>query len=202
MLDTVYNNPLIAGAAGVTVIAGGCISLGNALLLTLLMLLLLPLVGMIAAVDRERVSSSLRPAMYCAITAVTVFLFSLLANAVSDGSFENLGIFGPLVAVDSLVLAATNEDAPYVSVREAVWSSVGCAAVFAVIAFPVAFVREMFGNGTLFGGWLGFDGFDALKDPFAGFILCALALAGFRAVLDRISEKPAADNRRMGGGRR
>ena len=186
MLDAVFDNPLVAGAAGVTLIAGGGISLGNALVLTLLMAAQLPLVGIIAAFERERMKPELRPAFYCAMTAVVTLLLSLLLELIAKGSVENLGIYAPLVAVDALVLSATAEDAPYVTPREAAWEALGYIIVFAAIAFPVALVREIIGNGSIFGGWLGFNGLEALRHPFAGFILCGLALAGLRAILTKL----------------
>jgi len=202
MLDAMMDNPIVAGAAGLTLIAGGCVRMGNALVLILLMVLLLPLVGILSAIERERISPTLRPAFYCAVTAVTVFLFSLMIEGIARGSVENLGIYGPLLAVDSLVLCRTAEDSPYVTPREAFWEALGYAAVFAIIALPAALIREILGNGTLFGGFLGFGGFEALRSPFAGFIICGFALAAYRAVIVHRSNMEQRSSRSAEGGRR
>lgn len=180
--ESFRDNPLVTGAAGATLIAAGCTTLSGALILSLFMLVNLPLVGLIACRERESVSPWLRPALYAAIPSVAVFLLSLLLDNVFRGSVTSLGIYAPLAAMNGLVLHRTWPDARILLPEEAVIDSLACALCFALIALPVAFVRELLGSGTLFGIPLGISGTDALQTPFFGFILCGLLIGLFRAL--------------------
>lgn len=178
-------NPILSTAAGAVLIAGGCATLGNAVVLSIIMLLMLPLIGFVSAVEMESIQAERRYAAYCAIAAGGVFLISLVVDNIVIGCVEALGIFAPLAAVNSLVLARTSEDAPILTRREAVVEGVACAIIFACIALPVGLVRELLGSGSIGGAWLGWGGNNIFKSPVAGFILCGFAIAIIRKITDK-----------------
>lgn len=187
----IRQNPILSTAAGAVLIAGCCTTLGNAVVLSIIMLIMLPLIGFISAVEMERFQPERRYAAYCAIAAGAVFLISFIVDNIVIGCVEALGIFAPLVAVNSLVLARTSEDAPILTRREAVVEGVACAIIFMCIALPVGLVRELLGSGSIGGGWLGFNGNSVFNSPFAGFILCGFAIA----IIRKITDKPERINR-------
>lgn len=185
-------NPLTAAAAGASIIAGGCTTLGNAVVLCIMMLIILPLMGLISAIEMERIRYEMRLAAYCGISAMLVFVLSLIIDSAVLGSVESLGIFAPLTAFSSLVLARTADDAPILTKREAVHEGFAYAAVFAMTALPVGLIREIVGSGRIFGGWLGFSGTTAFTEPWMGFILCGLVIAVIRRVTDKPDRRAAA----------
>ncbi len=178
-------NPLLTAAAGTAIIAGGCTTAGNALVLSIMMAVILPLMGLVSAIEAERIRYEVRLAAYCGISAMLVFVLSLIIDTVVLGSVEAIGIFAPLAAFSSLVLARTADDAPILTKREAVFEGLACAAVFALTAMPVGIIREIVGSGKLFGGWLGFSGTDIFTEPGMGFILCGLVIAIIRRATDK-----------------
>lgn len=180
--ESFQDNPLLTGAAGATLIAAGCTTLSNALILSLFMLVNLPLAGVIACKERERMDSRLRPALYAAVCSATVFLLSLLLDNVFPDSVTALGIYAPLAAMNGLVMHRTWQDARILLAGEAVVEGLACALCFALIALPVAFVRELLGSGTLLGSPVGLNGAEALQSPFFGFILCGMLIALVRAL--------------------
>ncbi len=178
-------NPLLTSAAGVTLIAGGCTTLGNAVVLSVMMLVLLPLMGFISALEQDRLRPEKRLAAYCAIAAGVVLVLSLIIDGVVLGSVEALGIFAPLAAMSSLVLARASDDAPILTRREALLEGLAYAAVFALAALPVGLVRELAGQGRILGGWLGFSGVEIFQKPWMGYLLCGLVTAAIRRATDR-----------------
>ncbi|MBQ4313490.1 MAG: hypothetical protein IJC18_04690 [Clostridia bacterium] len=186
--DALVSNKLLISAAGVNLIAGACISLTNACILAVMMAALLPLVGYLSVSESSRLSRDSRPALYCAITTGVVFALSLLFDLILPYGISEMGIFAPLVAFDSLVLYRIADDAPILTRREAAYEGLSCAIVFAAIAIPVAFVREIIGGGSFFGAYLGFSGVSSLQMPFAGFILCGIAIAVYRAIAAKRAE--------------
>lgn len=178
--DSFRDNPLVAGAAGATLIAAGCTSMTGAVILSLFMLVNLPLVGVIACREQERIDPRRRPAFYAAVTCSAVFLLSILIDSLFRGSVSGIGIYAPLAAMNGLVMHRTWPDARILLVREAVVEGLACAVCFGALALPVAFIRELLGAGSLFGIPLGLNGIGELQNPFFGFILCGFFIALLR----------------------
>lgn len=188
ILHTLRSNPLAAGAAGATCIIGACVSIANALVLTAMLAVLLPLIAFISSVERERLGKIVRPAFYCFISALTVFLLSLFLDlTVAEGCVEALGIYAPLLAFDGLVLARTAEDAPLLTVRESLTESITTVICAAVIAIPIGAVREIFAVGKLFSKPV--ETGSVFSNPFFGFILCGFLLAAFRAAITHFAKE-------------
>ncbi len=180
--ETFCENPLVTGAAGATLIAGGCTTLTGAMVLSVFMLFCLPIVGAIACREQESMDARRRPAFYAAVTSAVVFALSLLLDTIFRDSVTGVGIYAPLVAMNGLVMHRTWPDARILLTREAVVEGIACALCFAIIALPVAFIRELLGGGALLGIPLGMEGISELQLPFIGFILCGLFIALFRAL--------------------
>lgn len=178
--DSFRDNPLVAGAAGATLIAAGCTSLTGAVILSLFMLVNLPLVGIISCREQESIDPLRRPAFYAGVTCTAVFLLSVLIDSIFRGSVSGIGIYAPLAAMNGLVMHRTWPDARILLVREAVVEGLACAVCFGVLALPVAFIRELLGAGSLFGIPLGMSGISELQNPFFGFILCGFFIALLR----------------------
>lgn len=176
------DNPLLTGAAGATLIAAGCTTLSGALILSLFMLVNLPLVGLVACKERESIDPKLRPAFYTAMTCASVFVLSIILDNLFPGSVSSLGVYAPLAAMNGLVMHRTWPDARILLPREAVVEAMACGLCFALIALPVAFVRELLGGGALLGFEVGLNGAEALQSPFFGFILCGLVIGLIRAI--------------------
>ena len=72
---------------------------------------------------------------------------------------------------------------------ETVTDALALTAVFALIALPVALIREILGSGELFGISLGFKGNSVFLLPFMGFILCGYLMALVRKMLSLFEGK-------------
>ena len=186
------NNPLLSAASGAALAAGGCTTPLSALVMCLIMAAVLPLLGYISAVERERIRPERRMAAYCAAAAAAVFVLSLILDSIVLGCVEAMGVFVPLMAVDPLVLSRTAPDAPILTRREACLEGLACALAFALTALPVGLIRGLLGSGELFGLWLGFAGNSVFARPFIGFILCGLILALLRRLMAQ-PERVSAD---------
>jgi len=183
--ESFRENPLVTGAAGASLIAAGCTTLSGAMILSLFMLVCLPLVGVLACREKESIDSRRRPAFYAAVTCAAVFALSILLDSIFPNSVSGIGIYAPLAAMNGLVMHRTWPDARILLPGEAVVEGAACALCFAVIALPVAFIRELMGAGELMGIHLGLSGISELQYPFFGFILCGLFIGIFRALFGR-----------------
>ena len=177
--DAFRRNPMLVTAAGANLIAGGCITLSNGVIMTVILLVLLPLAGLAAAARKSGTSQRTRPAVLAAAAAVIMLAIALACNAVSAGSANALGVFLPLTALDTLVFFRVVRSTPEMTAAESLAAGAGTACAFALIALPAAFLRGLLGGGIVF-GTRAFDGISALQSPFFGFVICGAALAIFR----------------------
>lgn len=169
-------NPITVGAAGINLIAGGCVTMSGSVILSIMMLALLPLVGAVAAFEDGRLSKAVRPAVYALLGGGVALLVAMICERVSTGCVDRLGIYLPLAALDTLVFVRLSDEAPRLTIAEGFVSGAGTACCFAVLAMTISFVRELFGAGAIFGKYL-FSAYPSLQSPYFGFILCGLALA-------------------------
>lgn len=183
--SSLRSNPLLTGAVGATCIAGACVSLSNALVLIAILAFLLPVVGVLSSAQGEHFGSLIRPAFYCVVSGVIVFLISLfIDNVIADGSVLRLGIYAPLLAVDGLVMARTDEDSPILTARESLTDSFTVLACAAFVALPVGIIRELLITGRLFSRVAQTD--SPFARPFFGFLLCGFMLALLRVISEKI----------------
>lgn len=183
-ITSFFRNPLIMTAAAANLIAGGCITLSNGVVMSLLIIVLLPLVGALATVENGRFSKTARPAVYALICAVVMFLVSLACNSAVRGSADALGVFLPLTVLDTTVFMRLAQTSSLNTLGEGLAAGAGTACAFAAVALPAAFIRGLLGGGLFFGN-RAFDGISALQSPFFGFILCGFALVLFKSIAAR-----------------
>ena len=171
-----FCNPLVLAASGINLIAGACVTMSNAIVLSIIMLVLLPVVGLVASLEDRRLSPAVRPAVYAVISVAVTIMLAVLCNTVVSQSADALGVFLPLAALDTVVFVRISDEAPSFAPLNSMAAGLGTACSFASLALPTALIREFFGGGSIFGKYV-FDGVEALQRPFCGFILCGFALA-------------------------
>lgn len=176
-----FRNPLLVTAAGANLIAGGCVTLSNGVIMSLLLIVTLPLAGVFAVLENGRFSKTVRPAVYAAICSVIMFLISLACNAIVGGSADALGVFLPLTALDTMVFMRLVQTTPLDTIGEGLAAGAGTACAFAAAALPAAFIRGLIGGGIFFGSYV-FEGIPALRSPFFGFILCGFIIVLFKRI--------------------
>lgn len=181
-LSAIRENPVLLKAAGIAPIAGAAISGGNALALLLLVTVLLITVGIVSAIDGDRLTQPLKTVIYAIITIVVLFFFSFVLGMIFEGFIDRLGVYAPLLAFNSLVFTRTEEDSPILSTGESVTDALSLTFSFAALVFPAALVRELLGYGTLFGLRIFYGGNQVFLYPFFGFILCGFILAALRKI--------------------
>lgn len=88
-------------------------------------------------------------ALVCSATLSTVsFMVLQIAFASMTGS---MGLYGPLIVVSSLILSRAGTFAPEHGVRAALADSIGMGIGYLIALLLIGALRELLGNGTLFG---------------------------------------------------
>ena len=171
-------HPMLLHAAGVATIAAACTNAGNALALTLIMLLLCVGMSVVYMYERGEYRQPMRSVVYLVPSALLACGCGMLLNAASPVCADSIAMYLPVAAADSLVLARLQPDAPFVSPSRALPEALGLWWMYAVMALPIGALRELLASGTLFGLRVFFNvGAQRLTLPFAGFLLLGFGLA-------------------------
>ncbi len=182
--NSLLSSPMLIRASGAATIAGAAISGANALILSFIVLSLLMAVGLTTILDGDRLVYPVKPLVYTSVSVCTLFCLLIIIKQIFPEQINNMGVYAPLLAFNSLVLCRSEDDAPLLLSTETVTDALALAAIFALIAFPVAIVREVLGSGKIFGFELGFEGNSAFLLPFFGFILTGFCISIVRNVMN------------------
>ncbi len=95
--------------------------------------------------DKVRIPS------YIVVIATFVSILELLMKAFTPGMYATLGLFIPLIVVNCIVLGRAEAFANKNSVGDSALDGIGIGLGFTIALTIIGLVRELLGNGSLFG---------------------------------------------------
>ncbi|MCX8129810.1 MAG: electron transport complex subunit E [Clostridia bacterium] len=105
----------------------------------------------VISLTRKLIPDKVRIPAYITIIAGFVTIVQLLLKAYLPSLDKALGIYIPLIVVNCIILARAEMFASKNSVFMSVMDAVGMGAGFTLALMAIGSMRELFGNGTLFG---------------------------------------------------
>ncbi|WP_286265244.1 NADH:ubiquinone reductase (Na(+)-transporting) subunit D [Thalassotalea atypica] len=184
----VDNNPIALQVLGICSALAVTSSMANALVMTLAVTLVTAFSNLFISIIRNQIPSSVRIIVQMAIIASLVIVVDQVLKAFSYQLSKELSVYIGLIITNCIVMgraeAFAMKEAPGVSF----WDGIGNGLGYGVILLAVAFVRELFGFGNLFGyevlpliqndGWYMANGFLVL--PFSSFFIIGLLIWAIR----------------------
>ncbi|MGE4292422.1 MAG: electron transport complex subunit RsxE [Desulfovibrio sp.] len=156
----------------------------NGLGMGLAVVFVLTLSNLIVSLLRNLIPSKVRIACFILIAASLVVTVELLMQAYAYPLYQKLGIFVPLIVVNCIILgraeAFASKNPPLASVADALGMGLGFTMSLTVLGC----IRELFGNGTVFGlqfSWDSFQPFSIMVQAPGAFICLGLILAAMNA---------------------
>ncbi|MFQ3194158.1 MAG: Na+-transporting NADH:ubiquinone oxidoreductase subunit D, partial [Colwellia sp.] len=160
----------------------------NALVMTLAVMLVTGFSNLFISLIRNQIPSSVRIIVQMVIIASLVILVDQVLKAFSYQLSKELSVFIGLIITNCIVMgraeAFAMKEKPGVSFLDGIGNGLGYGAVLMVVAF----FRELFGFGTLFGfevftlvqndGW--YQGNGLLVLPFSSFFIIGLIIWAIR----------------------
>ena len=134
------------------------------------------------------IPKQVRISVYIVIIATFVTVVDYVLLAAVPAIHKELGAFIPLIVANCLILGRQEAFASKHSVKFAVMDAIGMAAGFLLAMFALGSVREILGEGKLFGVSLFGDNFEPwviMILPPGGFITLGLLLLFFNWVTER-----------------
>jgi len=184
----VDNNPIALQVLGVCSALAVTSSMQNALVMTIAVMLVTGFSNLFISLIRNQIPSSVRIIVQMAIIASLVIVVDEVLKAFSYQLSKELSVFIGLIITNCIVMgraeAFAMKEKPGVSFLDGIGNGLGYGAVLIVVAF----FRELFGFGTLFGyevfslvqngGW--YQGNGLLVLPFSSFFIIGLIIWAIR----------------------
>jgi len=184
----VDNNPIALQVLGICSALAVTSSMANALVMTLAVVFVTAFSNLFISIIRNQIPSSVRIIVQMAIIASLVIVVDQVLKAFSYQLSKELAVFVGLIITNCIVMgraeAFAMKEKPGVSFLDGIGNGLG----YGFILMTVAFIRELFGFGTLFnveilpliqnGGWYQANGLLVL--PFSSFFVIGLIIWAIR----------------------
>jgi len=105
----------------------------------------------IVSLARKLIPNNIRIPVFIVIAATFVCIVEMLMQAYSPDLYKALGIFVPLIVVNCIILGRAEAFASKNPVLHSISDGVGMGLGFTINLIIVSSIREMIGNGSIYG---------------------------------------------------
>ena len=151
-------NPVLVQVLGMCSTMAITTSFFNGLGMGVAVLVILTLSNVIIAAIRKIVPDKIRIAMFIVVIAGFVTIVDLCIQAFVPALAESLGVFIPLIVVNSIILGRAESFSYKNGVVASFWDGIFQGIGYTVVLLIMCIIREFLGAGTFGGGILGVDG--------------------------------------------
>jgi electron transport complex protein RnfE len=144
---------------------------------------------------RNFIPDKIRIPSFIIVICTFVTMVQMFMNAFLPSLYQSLGIFLPLIVVNCIILARAEAFASKNPVLHSAVDGIGMGIGFTIALTLIGSIRELLGNGTLFGNQVFGSGYQPmllLILPAGGFIVFGLLLAVFNAISMRGNKRKEA----------
>lgn len=168
----------------------------NALTMGLSVLFVITMNNIVVSFTRKLVNPKVRVPIYITSIATIVTVVQLLLQAFFPLLYKSLGIYLSLIVVFAIILARAEVFASKNKVIPSLFDGLGMGSGFALAMLSIGIIRELLGNGTIFGIRLLGDWYNPaliMILPPGAFILIGYMVAGYKIIIQK------ADSRKVQG---
>ena len=179
-------NPTFVLMLGICPLLGTTTSALDGMGMGLATLFVLILSNIAISLIKNLIPSTVRLPAYIVVVASFVSVLQLLMEAYTPALYETLGVFIPLIVVNCIIFARAEMFASKNNVFDSALDGLGMGLGFTLSLTLLGVIRELLGNGSLF-GWKFLAG-----DGILIFVLAPgafLAMAYLLAIFKKISTK-------------
>ncbi len=184
--SALIKNPLLFEAIGLCPVVAIAHSLKLAVFLAIVTAIEMIVCEVLASKLLKNVRRYWRVALYVLFGVIVIFPTMYAVGRFSSDLSANFGVYLPLMAVNSLVALHCERVAVKNDVKNSFIDAVSSSLSYGVVAILVGFLRELFGNGTIWGVDLNLlVKIPAFLMPFGGLIILGFLAAGLKAFISR-----------------
>lgn len=178
-----FNNPVFIQGMGLATLIVPATSLKNALIIAIMLALILTPTRIIAALLSRIISFKFKVVIYT-LTASAIYIpaFYLISWLFDTQSLAPVGLYTTLLVIEPLIIkkhSTQSQELVSAAFIKGVQTTIGYIAIL----FLVAIIREILGNGTIYGTRIFEEPFlPILLTPVGGFILLGLMAAFWKGL--------------------
>lgn len=175
-------NPLLIYGLSVVTAVMTTTSLNSAVSVCVALVIMMIPTTITALILGDKLLPEIRFAVYTLMSSLAYIPAVMAVKALFPQSVAALTIYLPLLAVNELVVLRADRYAKKRSVGFALADTAGCIISFILTMLFIAFIRELFGSGTLFGYKVLKQSNPEVLLPFMGFIIAGFSAALFKHI--------------------
>lgn len=164
-------------------------NLMNAITMGALVTIVTLLSNTIISLLRKVIPDSVRIPSYIIVIATLVTILGMFMEAYMNDMYKTLGVFIPLIVVNCIIFARAEGFAKNNSVGYAALDGLSMGVGYTFALFCMAFVRELFGLGTLFGQQIWDFKIKFFQEAPGSFMTLALLIAAYTVVMQAIKNR-------------
>lgn len=182
--SALIQNPVLFEAIGIAPIAAIAVSLKTAIILAVASCLELVIIELFTCLALKKVKSYFRMPVYAALgMLINLPVFMFFAKFTPNEAL-NVGIFLPLLAVNSLIALHCERFAVKNKMKDTFVDAISAAAGYAFVLLLVGTAREILGSGTIYSIDLHLPvQLSGLLAPFGGLLLVGFLAAAVKALI-------------------
>lgn len=179
-------NPLLVLVLGTCPALAVTTSVENGLGMGAAVIFVLTLSNIVISALRKVIPSAVRIPAFIVVIASFVTMVDLVMEAFANDLHRSLGVFIPLIVVNCIILARAEAFASKEGIGRSALDGLGMGLGFTVALALMGGIRELLGNGTLFGAAVLGEGLKASPAlvmilPPGGFLTLGLIMAAMQA---------------------
>lgn len=184
--SALIKNPLLFEAIGLCPVVAIATSLKSALFLALLTAIEMVVCEVLASLLLKNVRRYWRVALYVLFGVGIIFPTTYVTNRFLPEISINLGVYLPLMAVNSLIALHCERIAVKKSVKDSLIDALSASISYGVVTILTGVIREILANGTLAGIELNIPvKFPGLAMPFGALIILGFMAAALKAFINK-----------------
>lgn len=184
--SALIKNPLLFEAIGLCPVVAIATSLKSALFLALLTAIEMIVCEVLASLLLKNVRRYWRVALYVLFGVGIIFPTTYVTNRFLPEISINLGVYLPLMAVNSLIALHCERIAVKRSVKDSLIDALSASISYGVVTVLTGVIREILANGTLAGIELNMPvKFSGLAMPFGALIILGFMAAALKAFINK-----------------
>ena len=177
-LGAFVHNPVLTQAIGICTIAAIFTTLRISLAMSLILGALLIINELLASLVLKKLSRWLRISVYMLISVALLIPVMLYLDKNNSETYAAMGIYLPLLAVNSLIVIRCEKFAVKNDVRHALFDSVAASVGFIAASVIVGTIREILSNGTVWGKTISsLPKLSGMALPFGGLVVLGFVAA-------------------------
>lgn len=182
--SALIQNPVLFEAIGIAPIAAIAVSLKTAIILAVASCLELVIIELFTCLALKKVKSYFRMPVYAALGMLINLPVFLFFSKFTPNETLNVGIFLPLLAVNSLIALHCERFAVKNKMKDTFVDAISAAAGYAFVLLLVGTAREILGSGTIYSVDLHLPvQLTGLLAPFGGLLLVGFLAAAVKALI-------------------